>query len=38
MAALNNDSLAVIRYLSENRIQEAKKHAIIACINDTFYL
>ena len=35
MAALNNDSLAVIRYLSENKIQEAKKHAIVACINDT---
>ena len=32
--ALTDDMLACIRALAENRIQDAKKYATIACIND----
>ena len=35
MAAIDEHSLAVIRCLAENKIQDAKKYAVLACINDT---
>lgn len=34
MAAIDEHSLAVIRCLAENKIQDAKKYAVLACIND----
>lgn len=35
MAGLDNNMLALIRSLAENRIQDAKKAAIACCVNDT---
>lgn len=35
MAAIDEYSLAVIRCLAENKVQDAKRYAVAACINDT---